>query len=63
MDNLNNIISSKFIFQAKSVAEIEEQCDRSSKVVWWSDQAINKIVNPLDHAFYWKCFKSMLKTE
>ena len=28
MDNLNNIVSSKFIFQAESVAEIEEQFDR-----------------------------------
>ena len=29
MDNLNNIVSSKFIFQAESVAEIEEQFDCS----------------------------------
>ena len=54
IDHLNNIISSNFIFQAESVAEIEEQFDRSSKVVWWSDRANNKIVNPLYHAFYWK---------
>ena len=52
IDHLNNIISSNFIFQAESVAEIEEQFDRSSKVVWWSDRANNKIVNPLYHAFY-----------
>ena len=52
IDHLNNIISSNFIFQAESVAEIEEQFDRSSKVVWWSDRAYNKIVNPLYHAFY-----------
>ena len=52
IDHLNNIISSNFIFQAESVAEIEEQFDRSSKVVLWSDRANNKIVNPLYHAFY-----------
>ena len=52
IDHLNNIISSNIIFQAESVAEIEEQFDRSSKVVWWSDRANNKIVNPLYHAFY-----------
>ena len=32
-DHLNNNISSNFIFRI----EIEEQFDRSSKVVWWSD--------------------------
>ena len=54
IDHLNNIISSNFIFQAEIVAEIEKQFDRSSKVVWWSDRANNKIVNPLHHAFYRK---------
>ena len=49
IDHLNNIISSNFIFQAQSLAEIKEQFDRSSKVVWWSDRANNKIVNPLYH--------------
>ena len=52
IDHLNNIISSNIIFQAESVADIEEQFERSSKVVWWSDRANNKIVNPLYHAFY-----------
>ena len=52
IDHLNNIIFSNFIFQSEGVAEIEEQFDRSSKVVWWSDRANNKIVNPLYHAFY-----------
>ena len=32
-DHLNNNISSNFIFRI----EIEEQFDRSSKFVWWSD--------------------------
>ena len=34
IDHLNNIISSNFIFQAESVAEIEEQFDHSLKVLW-----------------------------
>ena len=61
IDHLNNIISSNFIFQAESVAKIEEQFDRTSKVVWWSDRANNIIVNPLYHAFYWKFLKRLVE--
>ena len=55
MDNLNNIISSKFIFQVEIVVEIEEQFDHSSKVGGQIGQT------PLYHAFYWKCFKRLVK--